>query len=82
MFMSGNLTDEVLTRVQALKTFANGLGHDLGTFALAWCLRKPGVSSVITGASSVAQVEANVLASGVSYGEEVWSEAESILYPK
>ena len=78
-FMQDFLTEESLTKVQRLKAFAEAHGHDLGTFALAWCLREPGISSVITGASSVAQVEANVAASGVTLPAEVWKEAEAIL---
>ena len=78
-FMRGWLNDETLTKVQRLKGFAEGHGHDLGTFALAWCLRQPGVSSVIVGASRLDQIEANVKASGVSLPSEVWTEAQTIL---
>lgn len=78
-FMQGFMKDETLEKVQRLKAFAESHGHDLGTFALAWCLRQPGVSSVITGASSVEQVEGNVKASGVSLPAEVWKEAEALL---
>jgi voltage-dependent potassium channel beta subunit len=78
-FMKGWLNDESLTKVQRLKAFAEGHGHSLNTFALAWCLREPGISSVITGASSVEQIEANVLASGVSMPDEVWEEAARIV---
>ncbi len=80
MFMKGWLSDqELLTRVQKLKAFAEGHGHTLSEFALAWCLRKPIISSVITGASSPEQVVANVKASGISFEAEIWKQAESIL---
>ncbi|RYG21213.1 aldo/keto reductase [bacterium] len=79
VFMKGWLNDESLTKVQNLRKFAESQGHSLNTFALAWCLRQPGVSSVITGASSVEQIEANVLASGVSLPDEVWEEAAQIV---
>ena len=78
-FMRDMLDDATLTKVQTLKAFAEGHGHDLGTFSLAWCLRQPGVSSVIVGASNVDQLEANAKASGVSLPDEVWKEAEAIL---
>ena len=79
-FMKGDLENQaVLEKVQRLKTFAEGKGHDLGTFALAWCLRDPGVSSVIVGASSVEQLEQNAKASGVTLSDDVWKEAEAIL---
>ena len=79
-FMKGDLEDQaVLERVQRLKAFAESKGTDLGTFSLAWILRQPGVSSVIVGASSVAQLEQNAKASGVTMPDEVWREAEAIL---
>ena len=78
-FMRGWLNDESLGKVQKLKTFVEEHGYSLNTFALAWCLRQPGVSSVITGASSVAQIEANVLASGVTLSAEFLRDAAAIL---
>jgi len=79
MFMRGNLNDVTLTRVQKFKALAEEAGHPVGRVALAWCLRKPGISSVITGASSIAQVEENVKASGLVFEAEFWAKAEAIL---
>jgi L-glyceraldehyde 3-phosphate reductase len=73
------MADENLLRVQRLSEFSEGLGMPVGRLALAWCLRRKEVSSVIVGATSVEQLEANVAASGVVLGEEVWKEADSIL---
>ncbi|MGV3617559.1 MAG: aldo/keto reductase family protein [Fimbriimonas sp.] len=78
-FMKDSLNDETLTRVQRLKTFANEQGHTLASFALAWCLRKPEVSSVIIGATTPEQVEANVAGSGIELPADVWAQAEAIL---
>ncbi len=78
-FMKGWLNDAALTKVQRLREFAEGHGHDLGTFSLAWCLRQPGVSSVIVGASRIEQIEKNVEASGVTLPDEVWKEAAALL---
>ena len=78
-YMQRFLADDVLGRVQRLKAFAGDHGHDLGTFALAWCLRGPGVSSVIVGATRPEQLEANVRASGVTLPDEVWREAETLI---
>lgn len=78
-FMQGFMTDENLSRVQTLKAYANEMGHPLGRFALAWCLRHPGISSVIVGATRVEQIEANVEASGLDLPSEVWERAEAIL---
>jgi len=79
MFMAWVMKDENLQRVQDLRTFAESLGFSMPQFALAWCLRQRAVSAVITGATSISQVEANVTASGVSLDAEVWAKAESIL---
>jgi voltage-dependent potassium channel beta subunit len=79
MFMGSLLTDQSLKRVQDLKAYVEGLGYTLPQFALAWCLRQSVVSSVIVGATSVEQLEANVAASGLSLDPEVWNRAENIL---
>jgi len=78
-FMLGMLNDDVLTRVQKLKSFAEANGSNLTQFALAWILRKPGVSSVIVGASRPDQIVTNAEASGVEFSAEVWTMAEAIL---
>lgn len=80
MFMGGVLTEEVLTRIEALGEFAKSKGApSLAAFALAWCLRKPGVSSVIIGATRPEQVEENAKASELAYDDDIWTEAEAIL---
>ncbi|MBB3835495.1 voltage-dependent potassium channel beta subunit [Xanthomonas arboricola] len=47
-------------RAQAFCTLAAELGHAPARLAIAWCLRNPHVSSVILGASRVAQLEENL----------------------
>ena len=57
------LLDEArLAQVRALNEVAAGRGQSLAQLALAWVLRDPRVTSVLVGASSVAQLEANVAA--------------------
>ncbi|MGY1815072.1 L-glyceraldehyde 3-phosphate reductase [Blastococcus sp. SYSU D00820] len=56
------LTDEALTHVRALGEMARQRGQELAQMALAWALRDPRVTSVLIGASSVAQLEQNVAA--------------------
>jgi L-glyceraldehyde 3-phosphate reductase len=56
------LTEENLARVRALNEIAAGRGQSLAQLALAWTLRDPRVTSTLIGASSVAQLEANVAA--------------------
>ena len=79
MFMKRFMDDDTLTSVQSLKEFAEGQGVGIAEFALAWCLRQKQVSSVIIGATSVSQVEANVKASGMEFDVLIWERAERIL---
>jgi L-glyceraldehyde 3-phosphate reductase len=56
------LTDDALARIRALNEIATGRGQTLAQMALAWTLRDPRMTSTLVGASSVAQLEANVAA--------------------
>jgi L-glyceraldehyde 3-phosphate reductase len=56
------LNDENLARIRALNDIAQGRGQSLAQMAVAWALRDPRVTSVLIGASSVAQLEENVRA--------------------
>jgi voltage-dependent potassium channel beta subunit len=58
--------EEKLAKIQALEPIAQELGCTLSQLALAWCLKNPYVSSVITGASRVEQVHENMKASKVA----------------
>jgi len=54
------LSDEALARIRALNEVAARRGQSLAQLALAWTLRDPRITSTLIGASSVAQLEANV----------------------
>jgi L-glyceraldehyde 3-phosphate reductase len=58
----GLLTDETLAKVRGLNEIAAQRGQSLAQMAIAWVLRDPRVTSALVGASSVAQLEANVAA--------------------
>lgn len=73
------LTEENLDKVEALIGIAQELGVSLSVLALAWALRKPCISSLITGASKPAQIEGNVAASGLELSPEVQERIEKIL---
>lgn len=53
-----------LEKVRQLSGVADDVGVPLARLALAWCLRNPQVSTVITGASRVEQVHENMKALG------------------
>ena len=58
----GQLNEATLARVRALHELAGRRGQSLAQMAIAWTLRDPRVTSALLGASSVAQLEANVAA--------------------
>jgi voltage-dependent potassium channel beta subunit len=62
-FLRKNLTDKQrIAMVAALAPLAKAMGASLAQFSLAWCLQNPRVSSVITGASRLEQVQENMQA--------------------
>ena len=56
------LTPELLARLRAWNDQAQAEGLTLAQYALRWILRRPEVTSVIIGASSVEQLQANLRA--------------------
>ncbi|WP_322974210.1 L-glyceraldehyde 3-phosphate reductase [Actinacidiphila epipremni] len=60
------VNDETVARLRALNDVAAGRGQSLAQLALSWVLRDPRVTSALIGASSVAQLEANVAAVGAA----------------
>lgn len=62
-WLRGHLTDEEkLAVVRKLQPLADELGCTLAQFAIAWAAKNPNVSTVITGASRVAQIRENMKA--------------------
>jgi L-glyceraldehyde 3-phosphate reductase len=57
-----DLTDQRMDRVRALGAVAARRGQSLAQLALAWALRDERMTSVVIGASSVGQLEANLAA--------------------
>jgi voltage-dependent potassium channel beta subunit len=62
-WLRDRLTDQqAIEKVRNLQTLAADLGITLAQMAIAWCLKNPNVSTVITGASRVEQVRENMKA--------------------
>jgi len=57
---------EKLAKVAALEPIAQELGATMSQLALAWCLKNPFVSTVITGASRIEQVHENMKAGEIA----------------
>jgi voltage-dependent potassium channel beta subunit len=73
------MTEANVERVRQLQPIADELGITRAQLALAWVLRQPGVSSVITGATRVSQIDDNVRAADVQLADEVIARIEAIL---
>jgi voltage-dependent potassium channel beta subunit len=70
-----------LKQVRLLAPLAADLGCTMAQFALAWCLKNPNVSSVITGASRPSQVIENMKALDVvpKLGADIMSKIDAIV---
>lgn len=70
-----------LEKVRGLAKIAADLGTTLPKMALAWCVKNPNVSTVITGASKVGQVEENFAALEVvpQLTEDVMKAIDAVL---
>ncbi len=73
------LTKENLDKVEKLIEIADELNTNLSVLALAWTLRRPIVSSLITGASKPSQVENNIMASDLVLSDDVIKRIDNIL---
>ncbi|MBM4426022.1 MAG: aldo/keto reductase [Chloroflexi bacterium] len=66
-WLKNTLTNEAkLAKVSALEPIAKELEATMSQLALAWCLKNPFVSTVITGASRVEQVHENMKAGEIA----------------
>jgi voltage-dependent potassium channel beta subunit len=70
-----------IEKVRELTALAGELGTNMSRLALAWCLKNPNVSTVITGASKVEQVHDNMQSLEVAgqLTDDVMEKIEAIL---
>ena len=73
------LGEAQLAKVRRMTEIANDLGVTMAQLALAWILRRPEISSVITGATRPEQIAANVQAADLKLTEDVQAQIEQIL---
>lgn len=78
------ITPERIEKVKALEPVAGDLGCSLAQLGLAWCLKNPNVSTVITGASRAEQVKHNMQAAEVAarLTPEVMERIETVMGTK
>lgn len=77
-FMQPLLESGVLEKVERLRPLAAEAGVSLPSLALAFCLRRESVASVIVGATRLEQLEENVTASGVKLPADVLAAVETL----
>lgn len=78
-FIKPRLTEANLAIIRKLSTLAEGMGISLAQLALAWCLRRSELTSVIIGATKPQQIIENARASEVKLDDEVLERVNVIL---
>jgi aryl-alcohol dehydrogenase-like predicted oxidoreductase len=73
------LTEAHLATVEGLTAWARSRGHTVLELAVSWLLSRPAVASVIAGASTPAQVKANVAAAGWPLGADDLAQVDGLL---
>ncbi|HEY8579803.1 MAG TPA: aldo/keto reductase, partial [Beijerinckiaceae bacterium] len=72
------MTERNWERVEGLRAFAEARGRSMVELAFAWLAARPVVSSVIAGAMTPGQVEANVAAAAWTLGADELAEIDKI----
>jgi myo-inositol catabolism protein IolS len=67
---------ETFAALEAIRSVAERAGRPMGHVAIAWLRQQPGVSSVLTGARSPAQVEDNLAALSLTLDAESLAELD------
>ena len=77
-WLKDKLEGDVRPRLRAFSALAREAGITPAQLALAWILRNDAITSVITGATSTAQVESNLQAAEVALDDEVAQRIEAL----
>ena len=81
-YTSQYFTPENFAKVRKMTAWAEERGHTMSELAIAWLLGQPQMTSVISGASKLEQVEANVKAAEWQLGSEELAEIRAVLEGK
>jgi voltage-dependent potassium channel beta subunit len=80
-WLQERLTEERVEQVRRMKPIADDLGVSRSQLALAWTLRQKAISSVITGATRVEQLDSNLKAAEIVLSEDVLTALDNIFSP-
>ena len=75
-----DLTPENLQAASKLAAIADSLGVPLASLALAWCLRQPGMTSALCGATSEEQLLQNIQGAELQLDENLLLRMEQALH--
>jgi voltage-dependent potassium channel beta subunit len=80
-YLHSETGQEQVQKTRELSQIAQELGTTMANLALAWCLKNPHVSTVITGASRVSQVQENMKAIALTsqLTDDVMDKIEAVL---
>jgi aryl-alcohol dehydrogenase-like predicted oxidoreductase len=78
-YVQGYMTDANYAKVEQLTQWAADHGHTMAELAHAWLLAEPQVSSVISGTTSLAQVQANAAAADWQLSSSELAEVNALL---
>lgn len=79
VILARQMSAKNLCTAEALARRAEARGHKLSDLALAWLAAKPSVCSIITGVTSLEQLEANIRALDWTLGPEEVDEIEAVI---
>src|SRR5438876_1070101 len=81
MFIQRWMTDDVLSRVQALAPLANQADLTMAQLAIAWVLQNPNVSAAIVGATRPEQLQETVKACGAKLDADLLKAIDEAVDP-
>lgn len=81
-WLKNELTDANVAKVRSLTEMAGDLGCTMGQLALAWVLRRPEISSAITGATDAEHIKSNIAASDIELEPSTIKAIDLILNSK
>ena len=74
--LGGRTTPRLWPAIHAYQALADEYGFDLGQMALAWCMRRPFMTSVIFGATSLPQLENSLRATELNLTDEIMARID------
>ncbi len=74
-------TEATMDLVEGLVPLAEAKGVTLAEYALAWVMQRPGITSPITGARTVAQIESSLRACEIKFEADELARIDEIIAP-